>query len=381
MAKYQSIEQYKVGHFESRHNYKYLVPSQINYQWTWDDVALNTLLERASIKLGELNSFGRLVPNIDLFIQMHVTKEAVISSRIEGTQTSIDESLLPVEEIKPERKNDWLEVRNYTVAMNNAIEQLNTLPLSSRLLRKAHKELMAGVRGAHKQPGEFRNSQNWIGGASLSDAVYIPPAEHYVNVLMSDLENFLHNREVQVPALIRIALAHYQFETIHPFLEGNGRIGRLLITLYLVSEKILERPLLYLSAFFEKDRSLYYEYLSKARINNDLLSWTRYFLQGVEETASNAVETLNKILSLKVSIEDEIKSSFGRRSNSGQKLLEHLFRQPVINVKDVEFACSLSTKAANDLVASFEERKWLVQIGDSERYRRFRFETYLKLFE
>ncbi len=374
------IEEFKAGHFEKRLNYRYFVPSIINQQWKWEDAGLNTLLEKASIKLGELNSFARLVPNIDLFIQLHVTKEAVVSSSIEGTQTNMDEALLPVEEINPERRNDWIEVHNYTVALNEAIEQLTKLPLSSRLLRMAHKELMNGVRGDHKMPGEFRISQNWIGGASLSDAVFIPPAEDYVHPLMSDLENFLHNNEIQVPALIRIGLAHYQFETIHPFLDGNGRIGRLLITLYLVSEKILEKPLLYLSTFFEKNKTLYYDNLTRVREKNDLLQWLRYFLVGVEETADKAVQTLTWILQLKTELENEIQQHFGRRSNSGLKLLTYLFKQPIVNVKDVEKACVLSTKAANDLVAIFEEKQWLKKIGHSERYRRFVFDPYLTLF-
>lgn len=376
-----AIEEFSSGHYEKGVGYKYFVPVTINKQWTWADPALNTLLEKASIKLGELNSFAKLVPNIDLFIQLHVTKEAVISSRIEGTQTNMNEALLPVEEIKPERRNDWHEVNNYTRALNNAIEQLKELPLSSRLLRQAHKTLLDGVRGEHKLPGEFRTSQNWIGGVSLADAVFIPPAPHYVHPLMSDLENFLHNNETKVPALIRVGLAHYQFETIHPFLDGNGRIGRLLITLYLVSESILEKPLLYLSAFFEKNKTLYYENLSGVRVKSDLLQWLRYFLIGVEEAASNAVTTLSAILQLKAKMEKDIQDLLGRRSHNGLKLLIHLFKSPAVTVKQVEKVCELSTKAANDLVNAFEKNKWLKQMGSSERYRSFLFEPYLRLFE
>ena len=259
------IETYKSGHSEKGLNYSYFVPELINRQWEWKDPQLGTMLEKASISLGELNSFARLVPNIVLFIQLHVTKEAVISSRIEGTRTNMDEALMPVEEINPERRNDWLEVRNYSSAMKNAIKELENTPLSSRLLCKTHETLLSGVRGEHKMPGEFRRSQNWIGGASLSDAVFIPPAHTYVNELMGDLEKFLHNETIHVPALVRIGIAHYQFETIHPFLDGNGRIGRLLITLYLVSRKILHQPLLYLSVFFEKNKGLYYDNLTRVR--------------------------------------------------------------------------------------------------------------------
>ena len=304
-------------------------------QWVWTDASLNTLLEKASIKLGELNSFAKLEPNIDLFIQLHVTKEAVVSSSMEGTQTNIDEALLSVEEISPERRNDWQEVKNYTTALNNAIENLKKLPLSSRILCGAHKTLLSGVRGYHKLPGEFRSSQNWIGGAALGDATFIPAVHHFVNPLMGDLENFLHDTDIKVPALIKIGIAHYQFETIHPFLDGNGRIGRLLITLYLVSEGILEEPLLYLSVFFEKNKTFYYDNLTRVREKNDLLQWIKYFLVGIEKTAKKAVDTLSKIMHLKTQMEKEIQDNLGRRSNSGLLLLSYLFKNPIINVKKV----------------------------------------------
>lgn len=374
------IEKYTAGHIEKGMGYKYFVPSFINSQWSWSDPSLNTLLEKASIKLGELNSFARLVPNIDLFIQLHVTKEAVVSSRIEGTQTNIDEALLPVEEVKPERRNDWVEVNNYTKALNNAILQLQTFPLSSRLLKQAHETLLQGVRGEHKMPGEFRSSQNWIGGATLMDALFIPPAQHFVNPLMGDLENFLHNENIQVPALVRIGIAHYQFETIHPFLDGNGRIGRLLITLYLVSENIMHKPLLYLSAFFERNKSLYYENLTRVRERNDMLQWLKYFLTGIAETATKAVTTLSAVIELKSKTEQLIQS-LGRRSHSALKLMTYLFTNPVVTVKKAEDICGLSTKAANELVTIFIEKGWLKKMGDSERYRAFAFQPYLTLFE
>jgi len=272
-----SIEHFKAGRWEKGMGFKSFVPNPINNQWTWENGELNTLLEKASAKLGELNSFSRLVPNIDLFIQLHVAKEAVISSRIEGTQTNIDEALLPESEVNPGRRNDWKEVNNYMRALNEATIALEKLPLSSRLLRKTHKILLDGVRGEHKLPGEFRNSQNWIGGNSISDATFIPPAKHHVEDLMSDLEKFLHNQEVKVPSIIKAGIAHYQFETIHPFLDGNGRIGRLLITLFLISQGMLNKPLLYLSIYFEKNKGLYYDNLMAVRERNNMLQWLKYF--------------------------------------------------------------------------------------------------------
>lgn len=375
------IEAYKSGRLEKGFNYSYFVPELINRQWEWKDPHLSTLLEKASISLGELNSFARLVPNIALFIQLHVTKEAVISSRIEGTQTNIDEALMPEEEISPERRNDWLEVRNYSEAMGNAIKELEQIPLSSRLLRKAHERLLSGVRGEHKMPGEFRTSQNWIGGAGLSDAIFIPPAHTYLNELMGDLENFLHNENIHVPALIRIGIAHYQFETIHPFLDGNGRIGRLMITLYMVSQKILHQPLLYLSVFFEKNKSLYYDNLTRVREKNDLIRWLKYFITGVDETARQASNTLSDILKLKEQIESMLRGTAGRRTNSAFALLTHLFKEPFINVKQAEGICDLSTKAANDLVNLFAQQGILKEISGKPRYRLYLFAPYVDLFK
>ncbi|MEJ7692887.1 Fic family protein [Daejeonella sp.] len=381
MGQKKNIETFISGHFEKGTGYKYFVPATINHQWEWSDGSLNTLLEKASIKLGELNSFARLVPNTDLFIHLHVTKEAVVSSRIEGTQTTMDEAFMPENEITPERRNDWHEVRNYTDSLNKAIKELKTLPLSSRLLRNTHNTLLQGTRGKDKMPGEYRRSQNWIGGNSINDASFIPPNFNYLDELMGDLENFLHNEEIQVPALIRIGLAHYQFETIHPFLDGNGRIGRLLITLYLVSEKILEKPLLYLSVFFEKNKSLYYDNLTRVRENNDLLHWLKFFLVGVAQTAEQAVQTLSTILKLKERLEIDFAQNWGRRSSQALILLQYLFEEPVINIKQVEYICKLSKKSANELVSEYVRAGILVETSGQTRYRVFVFHEYLNLFK
>lgn len=381
MSDQASIEEFEAGRYERGYDYRYFVPTNVNKQWKWSDGQLNELLEKASIKLGELNSFARLVPNIDLFIHLHVTKEAVVSSKIEGTQTGIDEALLPAEEISPEKRDDWQEVQNYTQAINSAIKSLRDLPLSSRLLKQTHGILLANARGEHKLPGEFRTSQNWIGGNSLADARFIPPAHTYVNELMGDLENFLHNSDIKVPSLIRIGIAHYQFETIHPFLDGNGRIGRLLITLYLVSERILELPLLYLSVFFEKDRSLYYENLTAVREKNDLLHWLKYFLVGIEQTSTQAVDTLNKVLLLKKQTEETIASKFGKRGVSGMTLMNRLFEHPFVSIKDVQSITGLSKKAAGNLVQTFVDNDILDELTGNTRNRLFYFGYYLQLFE
>ena len=376
----KEIEKYRAGHYEKGFGYKFFVPDLIDDEWSWRTPIINKLLEKAAIKLGELNSFARLVPNIDLFIQLHVTKEAVVSSRIEGTWTNMDEALLPIEEIKPERQDDWLEVKNYIAALNEAIVELQNLPLSSRLLRNTHKTLLKSVRGEHKLPGEFRTSQNWIGGTSLSDAVFIAPQHQIVNSLMGDLENFLNNDQIEVPALIRIAIAHYQFETIHPFLDGNGRIGRLMITLYLVNEGILEKPLLYLSEFFENTKELYYDNLTRVRTHNNMLQWIKYFLVGVEKTAANAVDTLSKVIQLKNELEYQINTGFGRRSNSALILLNILFQNPVTTIDNAAKKCSLSYKAANDLVRIMQEKQMVEEMTGQSRNRIFIFKPFLDIF-
>lgn len=375
-----TLEHFKPGHYESGFGYRYFVPAKINDEWVWNSPEISQLLERAAVKLGMLNSFAHLVPNLDLFIELHVTKEAVLSSRIEGTQTKMDEALLPLEEVNPERRNDWQEVNNYIKALNEAIIDLEKLPISTRLIRKTHKLLMHKVRGEHKMPGDFRTSQNWIGGNSLSDAKFIPPRDMYVGDLMGDLECFLNNEDIKTPALIRIAIAHYQFETIHPFLDGNGRIGRLLITLFLVKEQILDKPLLYLSTYFEKNKGLYYDNLSNVREKNDMKQWIKYFLVGIEQTASKSAETLREILSFKDNMENSIRGSYGRRSTHAIMLLHSLMKNPYTTVEKAAATCSLSYKAANDLVKKMNKDGYLVEITGQSRNRLYVFQSYLDMF-
>ena len=374
------LEDYKSGHLEQGVGYKYFVPSLINDEWTWQDASINTLLEKASLRLGELNSFSRLVPNIDLFIQLHVTKEAVLSSRIEGTQTHMDEALLPQTEVQEERRNDWQEVRNYVDAINDAIANLDRLPISSRLIRSTHKILLNSVRGEHKLPGEYRTSQNWIGGNSISDARFIPPHHQLVGELMGDLEKFLNNPNTHVPDLIKIAIAHYQFETIHPFLDGNGRIGRLLITLYMVQEKILAQPLLYLSTYFEKRKDLYYDNLNMVRVNNDMTHWIKYFLVGVEQTASLASQTLSNILRFKEDIENHVRANYGRRSTNAILLVHQLMKNPVVTVDDAARLCDTSYKSANEIVKLLCADGYLIESTGQSRNRLFHFKPYTDIF-
>jgi len=379
------ISDFKAGTWRKAYNqkayqYQYFLPEKINHTFFWTDESVNELLERASLKLGELNSFSRFIPDVDMFIRMHVFKEAVTSSRIEGTRTNIEEAIVEEKAINPEKRDDWREVNNYVTAMNTAIQELNTLPLSNRLIRNTHKILLASGRGELKNPGEFRESQNWIGGATLSDAVFIPPAPTELPELLADLEKFLNNRELKIPHLIRIAIVHYQFETIHPFLDGNGIIGRLLTTLYLVNTGVLEKPLLYLSDFFEINKNLYYDNLELVRTKNDIGQWLKFFLSGVIQTAEKGVSTLQKITDLKATIENEKILLMGKRAKQGSVLLHALFSKPVVTANNIQEITGLSAKAANNLIQAFLDAGILKETTGYRRNRVFSFDDYLKLF-
>jgi Fic family protein len=373
------LEEYRSGNYKQQFEYKSFSPALINTHWTWDDPALNTLLEEAIRCLAELNAYSLIVPDMDLFTQMHVIKEANNSSRIEGTQTEMEEALLTADQIAPEKRDDWQEVQNYIQALNTAISELDRLPLSIRLLKQTHAILMSGVRGEHKTPGEFRTSQNWIGGTNLKNAAFIPPHWEEVAELMGDLEKFWHNDMVEVPHLIRIAISHYQFETIHPFLDGNGRIGRLLITLYLMDKKLLKKPSLYLSDFLERNRGAYYDALTTVRASHNLLHWVKFFLTAVTETARKGIHTFQEIMKLRVECEQKV-VTLGKKAGKARLLLLSLYRNPVMQVNEVAKTLDLSIAAANNLVADFQRLGILEEVTKFKRNRIFVFKAYFNLF-
>lgn len=374
-----NISNFKAGESIQQIQYKSFEPNTIDLQWQVDVPELAFLLSQADRKLGELNAFSQLIPDVDFFIKMHVLKEGTTSSKIEGTQTNIDEAVRKEEYIQPEKHDDWQEVQNYVQAMNEAIHTLQELPLSNRLLKQAHKILLQGVRGTHKLPGEFRSSQNWIGGNSLADATFIPPHFENVGNLMSDLENFLNNINVPVPHLIKIGIAHYQFETIHPFLDGNGRIGRLLITLYLVSNGLLNKPTLYLSDFFEKNKSLYYDNLTRVRTHNDLTQWLKFFLEGIRITSESSIQTFKNIIVLRANLETKI-ISLGKKQALAKSFLQLLYSEPIITTNAAAQTLEINNATAARLIADFVELGILIELTGFKRNRIFAFEDYMKLF-
>ncbi|MBU1297544.1 MAG: Fic family protein [Bacteroidetes bacterium] len=374
------LKDYISGGYTQQFQYKSFTPSLINKEWIWTEPKINTLLAEANLKLGELNAFSLYVPDVDFFIRMHIVKEATTSSRIEGTRTEVEEVVLKEEDIHPEKKDDWKEVQNYIAAMNYAVEQLMTLPVSTRLLKETHRILMTGARGEVKLPGEFRTSQNWIGGSSIKDAVFIPPHHSEVGEQMGDLENFLHNDQINVPPLVRVAIAHCQFETIHPFLDGNGRIGRLLITLYLVNQKLMAKPTLYLSAYLERHKSVYYDNLMLVRTSNNLTQWIKFFLVAVIETSKDGIESFRQILRLRDEIEGKKILSLGKKLPKAKELMTLLYTSPAVSSAHIAEKLGISIPTANALIQDFVQLGILRETTGAKRNRIFLFYDYLKLF-
>lgn len=343
---------------------------------------LQALLSKADRALGRLDGSVLTLPNPDLFVFMYVRKEAVLSSQIEGTQSSLQDLLAAEAELFDERMpRDVDEVVNYVRAMKHGLARLEELPVSVRLIREIHACLMEGVRGERLQPGELRRSQNWIGpaGCNLSTATFIPPPYEEVPQALGDLENFIHGGD-DLPPLIKIALAHVQFESIHPFLDGNGRVGRLLITFLLTECGVLHQPVLYLSHYFRQHRQAYYELLQRVRDQGDWEAWMSFFLRGVVEVAAEAAETARRIQVLREEARAAITEHLGRVAGSGHRLLEGLFHRPIVTVSEVAALTGTNYVAANKLVARLTALGILVEMTGYARNRRFRFEPYVKLF-
>ena len=343
---------------------------------------LQALLSQADLALGRLDGSIQTLPQPDLFVLMYIRKEAVLSSQIEGTQSSLQDLLAAEARIfAPNRPNDVDEVVNYISAMNHGISRLSELPVSIRLIREIHTKLLQGVRGSHLTPGEVRTSQNWIGpaGCTLHEALFVPPPPHQVMQDMSQLERFIH-ADTALPLLVKIGLVHAQFETIHPFLDGNGRVGRLLITFLLCEQKVLLKPVLYLSYFFKQHRQQYYEELQSVRDNGTWEQWLTFFLSGIVKVSGQATETARRILALREEHRRVITDNFGRTAGNGHRVLEYIYRHPIVSVGDVQGLTETTYPAANDLVARLVKHGILHEFTGQARNRRFMYKSYIDLF-
>ncbi len=347
------------------------------------DSEMQKLLSLADRKLGRLDGITQILPNPELFVAMYVKKEAVLSAQIEGTQASLVDVLnTPSSETNDRAYNEVIEVVNYVNAMNWGLKELHTLPLSLRLIRNIHKILLEDVRGSNKNPGEFRKTQNWIGpqGCTLETATFIPPTVVEMEKAMSDLENYMYEDD-DIPALIKIALIHAQFESIHPFLDGNGRMGRLLITFWLCQQEILSRPLLYLSYYFKQNRMEYYDRLMAVRIKGDWENWIKFFLRGIASVSDEATESAKKIIGLQ-SKYSELLLQNDKSNNNYTVLLNLLFERPIITKKEISDALGISLPTANTIVETFCKLGILYdKTPEKKRYKTFVFGEYLAILQ
>jgi Fic family protein len=374
--------EFKSGIYKKQGSYESFYPALLAELFLdLNNSKLTSLLEEAYIQLGELNAFSQLVPDIDFFLEMHIAKEATSSSKIEGTRTEIDEVFISEEDTASERRDDRAEVINYIEALNWSIKELANLPLSMRLIKGVHEILLSSVRGKHKLPGEVRKSQNWIGGADLKTAYFIPPHPADVPELLSDLEKFWHNEDQKIPHLLKAGISHYQFETIHPFLDGNGRTGRLLIILYLINFGLLSKPSLYISNFFEQHRPAYYDALTYVRTQNNLNHWLLFFLEGVVVTAKDSKNTLKQIIELRVTYEDRIATGIGKiRQKSARELLIKLFSKPALNLNEIAQMLNVSFQTASNLAEDFLKIGLFREKTGGKRNRIFELWEYVDLF-
>ena len=374
------LEEYKSGNYIKMNDCKAFIPSKINYNWGWDDTKLDKLLAEANRQIGELNAYSLLIPNVDLYIKMHVKIEANKSSRIEGTRTTVEEDLLDVTDINPEKRDDWEEVQNYVKATNYGVERIkNGFPVCTRLIRELHKILMQGVRGEHKTPGEFRTSQNWIGGSMPSNAVYVPPPHTEIAECLTDFEKFINNEEIDTPNLIKIAILHYQFESIHSFLDGNGRIGRLLIPLYIRSKGMLEKSCLYISDYIERNKDTYYDLLTRVRTHNDIIGWIKFFLEAVIETSKTAKEKFRNVVELTMEM-DKIIVNLSVKSDNVKKVIDVLYNEPVINRKKLCDITKIKEGTIKNIINCLLEKNIIVETTGYSRNQIFTFQKYTDLF-
>lgn len=376
----KKLEDFKSGNYIKIDDYKAFMPSLINEDWIWNDSELNKLIFQATLELGNLNGFAEQIPNIDIYIKMHVKVEANKSSKMEGTRTTIDEELLEKYDVDPEKRDDWQEVQNYVEAINYGIERVKELPVCTRMIKEIHSILLKDVRGEHKNPGEYRTSQNWVGGSRPSNAVYVPPIPSEVGNCLSDLEKFINNENINTPELVKIAIIHYQFETIHPFLDGNGRTGRILIPIYLLSKGIIKKPCFYISDYIEKNKEAYYDFLSRVRANNDIISWIKFFLEATIETAKAARIKFEKVSNFTKEINNLI-MKLPAKSDNLRKVIDVLYNEPSVSRNFLVEKTGIKPGTVKNIIKILLENDIIVEKTGYSRNQVFSFDKYVNLFK
>jgi Fic family protein len=375
------LENFQSGNYANQGDFSSIVPSPIDVPWTWSDTSLNMLLEKASHEIGGLNAFAELVPNMDIYIKMHIRTEANKSSRIEGTKTSIEEELMRLEDVAPEKRDDHIEVNNYVKALHHGIDRIlsDKFPLCLRLIREIHEILMQSSRGENKSPGEFRRSQNWIGGSMPSTAHFVPPSVSDMVVSLGDFEQFINNDKSGIPHLVKAAIIHYQFETIHPFLDGNGRVGRLIIPLYLLSKGVISKPCFYISDYFERNRDLYYAALDKPRKENDLGHWIKFFLSGAIDTAKSAKARFSRAVQVVGELNEKALSIKGRPENV-HAILRVFYIEPMLTMNMVSDKTKLPIRTVINIVKELSIKGLLHETTGFSRNKVFILKDYVDAF-
>lgn len=374
------LEKYLSGSYDNCGDFKAFNPSFINHPWRWEDPELNSLLAKANIELGALNSYSELIKKIDVYIVMHIQVEANKSNKIEGTHTTIQEDMMDIEDVLPERKDEILEIQNYVSALNHGIKRItfDDFPFSSRLIRELHKILLTGVRGEHKTPGEFRLTQNFIGGTRPSNAAYVPPAVNRLPELMSDFDKFMHEN-MNIPVLVKLAMLHYQFETIHPFLDGNGRTGRLIIPLYLLSTQELTKPCFYISSFFDSHKDEYYSKLQRVRTHNEILEWIKFFLKASIDTAIEARRKFQGALA----IQERYQNYLMRKQYSTdtlRKIILFMYEKPVSDAITISKSIDISIPTVNKHLKTLLHDGLITEITGNRRNKIYVLHEYINVF-
>ncbi|MCF8715464.1 Fic family protein [Joostella atrarenae] len=372
------MDDYKAGSYIIHRRYVNFQPTFINKEWLINNREVLSLLSKADRQVGRLDMFSEYV-NMDMFVNMHIFKEVVQSSNIDGAYLTLEEAFMKKEDLAEDKKGAWQAVRDCVSATNKSINSLKNQSLQASLIKEAHKTLSGKNKAKEFMPGEYRRTQNWIGGSSVIHASFVPPTHKSIDYLMEDLLAFGNDKSNALPDLLKVALIHYQFETIHPFVDGNGKIGRLLIVLNLMDEKLIRLPILYFSDYLQRNKDEYFRSLNKVRKDNDLQQWLKFFLKGIAEVAKDGAGNLNKILQMQRLVNRAV-NKLDESSDEVKKVVAFLYLNPVIDVNDVVELINVSEERANTIIKTLVELGILCHIDRVSRVEVYSFKKYIDLF-